>query len=121
MELVVVSLSQISLELRSPKFLVLEEVVVWPVAVAGVGDHLVADRSAVLLLAKPVQMLLLPVASGLEVGVRSSNLVLEHHDIVDPEQGLRWMLVYIDITAPTIFQAIADAAIQAIAHAKGVG
>ena len=117
----VVFLSQIFLELCSPKFLVLEEAVVWPVAVAGVGDHLVAGRSAVLQLAKPVQTLLLPLASGLEVVVQFSDLVLEHHDIVGPEQGHRWMLVYVDIPAATNYQAITDAAIQAIAHAKGVG
>ena len=99
----VVFLSQISLELRSPKFLVLEEAVVWPVAVAGVTDHLVADRSAVLRLAKAVQTLLLPVALGLEVGDQLSDLVLELHDIVDPEQGLLWMLVYLDNLIPTTY------------------
>ena len=90
-------------------------------AVAGVADHLVADRSAVLRLAKPAQTLLLPVASGLGVVVQSFDFALEHHNIVDPEQGLQWTLVYIDIPVPTNFEAITDAAIQAIAHAKGVG
>ena len=66
MELVVVSLFQTFLELRSLKFLVLEEAVVWPVAAAGVGDHLVVGRSAVLQLAR-LEETLLPLASLVEL------------------------------------------------------